>query len=67
MLVPICTSGTNVDILGTDTLNRGRRMVGPITWFNPPKLGPQSRALCGTVCALPIATVLGSIDSLLAG
>ncbi len=22
------------------------------TWFNPPKPGPHSRALCGTVCAL---------------
>ncbi len=26
--------------------------------FNPPKPGPQSRALCGAVCALLIAMVL---------
>ncbi len=30
MLIPICTSGKDVDILATDTLNRGSGMVGPI-------------------------------------
>ncbi len=30
MLIPICTSGKYVDILGTYTLNRGSGMVGPI-------------------------------------
>ncbi len=28
--------------------------LGPYTWFNPPKPGPQSRAHCGIVCALSI-------------
>ncbi len=55
MLIPICTSGKDVYILGTDTLNRGSGMVGPISWFNPPKPCPQSRAFCGTVCAFSIA------------
>ncbi len=27
----------------------------PQTWFNSPKPGLQSRALCGTLCALSIA------------
>ncbi len=58
MLIPNCTSGKDVYILATDTLNRGNGTVGPITWFNPPKPGPQSRALCGAVCALSIAIVL---------
>ncbi len=34
---------------------KGRWEVGPKTCFNPPKSGLQSRALFGTVCALPIA------------
>ncbi len=34
---------------------RERETVGPITWFNPPKHGLQSRTLCGTMCALSIA------------
>ncbi len=55
MLIPICTSGKDVDILGTGTLNRGGGTVGPITCFNSPKPGLQSRAHCGTVCALSIA------------
>ncbi len=38
----------------TYILNRGCGMVGPIIWFNPPKPGPQSSALCSTVCALSI-------------
>ncbi len=28
------------------------------TIFNPPKPGPQSRALCGNVCAISIAILL---------
>ncbi len=55
MLIHICTSGKDVDILGIDTLSRGSGMVGPITWFNPHKPGPLSSALFGTVCALSIA------------
>ncbi len=62
MLIPNCTSGKDVYILATDTpaytLNRGSVTVGPITWFNPPKPGLQSRALCCTVCALSIDIVL---------
>ncbi len=52
MLIHNCTSGKDVYILATDTLNRGNGMVGPITWFNPPKPGPQSRALCGPLCII---------------
>ncbi len=55
---PYCTSGKDVYILTTDTLNRGSGMVGLITWFNPPKPGPQSRALSDAVCTLSIAIVL---------
>ncbi len=58
MLIPNCTSGKDVHILATDTLNRGSGTVGPIAWFDPPQPGPQSRALCGAVCTLPIAIVL---------
>ncbi len=29
-----------------------------VGWLGPPKPGPQSRALCGAVCALSIAMVL---------
>ncbi len=29
-----------------------------LIWINPPKPGPQSRSLCGAVCALSIAMVL---------
>ncbi len=46
MPIPNCISGKDVYILATDTLN------------SPPKPGPQSRALCGTVCALLIVIVL---------
>ncbi len=59
-------SGKDVYILATYTLNRGSRTVGPITWPNPPKSCLQSRALCGTVCALSIAIVFYKIDTLLA-
>ncbi len=52
MLIPNYASSKDVD---TDTLNRGSGTVVPITWFNPPKPGPQSRSLCDTVCALSIA------------
>ncbi len=48
-LIPNCTSGKDVVILATDTLNRGNGIVGPITWFNQPKPGPHPRALCGTI------------------
>ncbi len=58
MLIPNCTSGKDVYILATDTLNSGSGVVGPITWFNAPNPSPQSRALCGAVCALSIAIVL---------
>ncbi len=58
MLIPNCMSGKDVDILATDTLNRGSGIVGPITWFNPPKPGLQSKTLCDTVCALSIAIAL---------
>ncbi len=58
MLIPNCTSDKDVYVLATDTLNRGSEIVGPITWFNPPKTGPQSKTLCGAVCALSIAIVL---------
>ncbi len=58
MLIPNFTSGKDVYILATDTLNRWSRTVGPITWFNPPKHGLQSRAICGGVCALSIAVIL---------
>ncbi len=34
------------------------------TWFNPPKPGPQSRALCGTVCNLSIANITFTNDPL---
>ncbi len=34
---------------------RGSGKVAPITWFNLPKPGSQSRALCGTVCEISIA------------
>ncbi len=44
----------------------GVGQLGPSTWFNSPKPGPQSRALCGTVCSLSIAIVLYYIDPLLA-
>ncbi len=37
-----------------------------ITWFNPHKPCPQSRALCGTVCALSITVVLYLIDPFVA-
>ncbi len=57
MLIHNCTSGKDVNILATDTIDRGSGMFGPITWFNPPKPGPQSRALCGVVCALSIAII----------
>ncbi len=30
MLIPICTSGKDVDILGTDILNRESGTIGPI-------------------------------------
>ncbi len=33
----------------------GVRWLGPQTWFNPPNPGLQSRAICGTMCALSIA------------
>ncbi len=36
-LIPICTSGKDVDILATHTLTRGNGTAGHITWFNPPK------------------------------
>ncbi len=42
----------DVYILATDTLNRGSGMIGPITWFNPPKPGLQSGTLCGAVCII---------------
>ncbi len=60
MLIPNCTSGKDlvVYILATYTLNRGSGRVEHITWFNPPNSDPQSRVLCGTVCALSIAVVL---------
>ncbi len=59
MLIPICTYGKDVDILATDTLNRGE-------WdgwahkpgLNPPKPDPQSKPLYGTVCALSITIVV---------
>ncbi len=51
-------SGKDVYILVTDNLDRGSGTVGPITWFNPPRPGPQPTALCGTVCALSITIVL---------
>ncbi len=54
MLIHICTSGKNVDIFATDTLNRGSGMVGPINLVYPPEPGLQSSALCGTVCTLLI-------------
>ncbi len=55
MLIHTCTSGKDVDMPATYTLNRGSVTVGLITWFNPSKPGLQSRAHCGTVCALSIA------------
>ncbi len=36
----------------------GVGQLGQSTWFNPPKPGPQSSALCGAVCALSIAIVI---------
>ncbi len=47
-----------IDCMDTWYMYRGSGTIGPITWFNPPKPGPQSRALCCTVCAaLSIAFV----------
>ncbi len=51
MLIPNCTSGKDVYILATYTINRVGQL-GPYTWFNPPKPGLQSSALCGTVCII---------------
>ncbi len=52
MLIPNCTFGKDVYILAKDILNRGSGTVGPIAWFNPPKPGLQSRAICDTVCTI---------------
>ncbi len=45
MLIPNCTSGKDVYIFTTDTLDRGSGTVGPIIWLNPPRLG-ASVVLC---------------------
>ncbi len=55
MPIPNCTSDKDVDILAADILNRGSGTVGSITWVNPPKPYPQSRALYVTVYKFSIA------------
>ncbi len=66
MLIHICTSGKDVYILATYTINRGCGTFGPYTWLSPPNPGLQFMTLCGTVCELSTAIVLYKIDSLLA-
>ncbi len=58
MLIPNCTSGKDIYILATDTLNRGSGTIGPINLVCSTKPGLQSSTLCGTVCALSIAIEL---------
>ncbi len=53
--ISICASGKDIDIFATYTLNKGSGTVGPINLVYPPKPGPQSRAICNTVCILSIA------------
>ncbi len=67
MLIPNCTSGKDVYMLPQIPLTEGVGQLGPLTWFNPPKPGPQSRALWCCVCIVnSYGTLLNlPIDSLL--
>ncbi len=67
--IPVtCLSPPNAFPVSQLMTNLCMTWLGPYTWFNTPKPTSQSRALCGTVCALSIAngTLLNwSIVSLL--
>ncbi len=41
-------------LYAANTKEKGVGQLGLQAWFNTPKSGPQSKALCGAVCTLSI-------------